>query len=200
MKKSEQKMQEILTFLDSYIKEFGYPPTYREISFGVKLKSINSIKEYLDRLEKSGYISRKNYKSRSIEIVKPKQNIVDFPVVGNVAAGQPILAEQNIEDYIAISKSLLGNVDPAEIFALKVRGDSMIDAGINDGDLVIVHSQNTVENGEIVVAMLGDGATVKYFYKQQNKIILKPANELYRPIESDNVNIVGKVIGLLRKM
>ncbi len=201
MKKSEQKMQDILSFIENYTKSYGYPPTYREISVGVKLKSINSIKKYLDRLENLGYISRKNFKSRSIELVKQKQETVNFPILGRVAAGQPIFAEQNIEDYLTISKVLIGNLDETALFALRVDGDSMIEAGINNGDLAIVHHQNSVENGEIAVAMVEDRATVKYFFKEKDKIILQPANVLYKPIESkNNITIVGKVVAILRKI
>ena len=201
MKKSEQKMQDILSFIENYTKSYGYPPTYREISVGVKLKSINSIKKYLDRLENLGYISRKNFKSRSIELVKQKQETVNFPILGQVAAGQPILAEQNIENYLTISKVLIGNLDETALFALRVDGDSMIEAGINNGDLAIVHYQSSVENGEIAVVMVEDRATVKYFFKEKDKIILRPANELYKPIErKDNITIVGKVVAILRKI
>ena len=201
MKKSEQKMQDILSFIENYTKNYGYPPTYREISVGVKLKSINSIKKYLDRLENLGYISRKNFKSRSIELVKQKQETVNFPILGQVAAGQPILAEQNIENYLTISKVLIGNLDETALFALRVDGDSMIEAGINNGDLAIVHYQSSVENGEIAVVMVEDRATVKYFFKEKDKIILRPANELYKPIErKDNITIVGKVVAILRKI
>ena len=201
MKKSEQKMQDILSFIENYTKNYGYPPTYREISVGVKLKSINSIKKYLDRLENLGYICRKNFKSRSIELVKQKQETVNFPILGQVAAGQPILAEQNIENYLTISKVLIGNLDETALFALRVDGDSMIEAGINNGDLAIVHYQSSVENGEIAVVMVEDRATVKYFFKEKDKIILRPANELYKPIErKDNITIVGKVVAILRKI
>ncbi len=201
MKKSEQKIQDILSFIENYTKNYGYPPTYREISVGVKLKSINSIKKYLDRLENLGYISRKNFKSRSIELVKQKQETVNFPILGQVAAGQPILAEQNIENYLTISKVLIGNLDETALFALRVDGDSMIEAGINNGDLAIVHYQSSVENGEIAVVMVEDRATVKYFFKEKDKIILRPANELYKPIErKDNITIVGKVVAILRKI
>ena len=201
MKKSEQKIQDILSFIENYTKNYGYPPTYREISVGVKLKSINSIKKYLDRLENLGYISRKNFKSRSIELVKQKQETVNFPILGQVAAGQPILAEQNIENYLTISKVLIGNLDETALFALRVDGDSMIEAGINNGDLAIVHYQSSVENGEIAVVMVEDRATVKYFFKEKDKLILRPANELYKPIErKDNITIVGKVVAILRKI
>ncbi len=200
MKKSEQKMQDILTFIEEYTKNSGYPPTYREISANVNLKSINSVKKYLDRLELSGYIKKSGFKSRSIDLVKQEIPTVNFPVVGRVAAGQPILAEQNIEDRLVISSSLIGNYDDSLLFALKVRGDSMIDAGINDGDLAIVHSQNTVENGEIAVAMVEDKATVKYFYKTKDKISLHPANALYKPIEGKNISVIGKVVAIIRKI
>ncbi len=200
MKKSEQKMQDILNFMQKYIEDFGYPPTYREISVGVRLKSINSIKEYLDRLESNGYIKRQNSKSRSIEIVKPKQNSINLPIVGEVAAGQPILAEQNIENYISMSKTLIGNYDDNSLFALHVHGDSMIESGINNGDLAIVHAQNDAENGEIVVALIEEGATVKYFFKEKNGIRLQPANQLYQPIFGKNITVLGKVVAIVRKI
>lgn len=200
MKKSEQKMQDILNFMQKYIEDFGYPPTYREISVGVRLKSINSIKEYLDRLESNGYIKRQNSKSRSIEIVKPKQNSINLPIIGEVAAGQPILAEQNIENYISMSKTLIGNYDDNSLFALHVYGDSMIESGINNGDLAIVHAQNDAENGEIVVALIEEGATVKYFFKEKNGIRLQPANQLYQPIFGKNITVLGKVVAIVRKI
>ena len=154
MKKSEQKLSDILSFLDSYINDNGFPPSYREIANGVKLKSINSVKDYLDRLENMGLIKKQSTKNRCIEIVKNKKEIIDMPIVGQVAAGQPILAEQNIEDFVSVSSSFFNINNVKNTFMLKVKGDSMIELGINSGDYVIVNSQNTASNGEIVVAMI----------------------------------------------
>lgn len=195
MKKSEQKLSDILSFLDSYINDNGFPPSYREIANGVKLKSINSVKDYLDRLENMGLIKKQSTKNRCIEIVKNKKEIIDMPIVGQVAAGQPILAEQNIEDFVSVSSSFFNINNVKNTFMLKVKGDSMIELGINSGDYVIVNSQNTASNGEIVVAMIDGNATVKTFYKENNTIRLQPANSLYSPIYCAEAQILGKVVG-----
>lgn len=201
MKKSEQKLLDILSFLQDYIQSNGFPPSYREISAGVNLKSINSVKHYLDLLENRGLIKKHSTKNRCIEIVNNfKQETIDLPIVGQVAAGEPILAEQNVEDFISISSSFFNIKNKNNIFVLKVKGDSMIEIGINDGDYVIANSQNIANNGDIVVAMIDGNATVKSFYKEKDIIKLQPANALYSPIFSKDAVIVGKVIGVMRKM
>jgi repressor LexA len=202
MKKSEQQLDNILSFLDSYISSNGFSPSYREISEGVKLKSTNSVKEYLDILEQRNLIKRQPTKNRTIEIVgKNKTEVVNLPIIGQVAAGQPILAEQNIEDFVSISSSFFGvNDSNNKLFILKVKGDSMIEVGINDGDYVVSRSQNVANNGEIVVAMIDGNATVKTFYKEENQIRLQPANSNYSPIYSTEVQLLGKVVGVIRRM
>ena len=201
MKKSEQKLEEILKYLSEYTEQFGYAPSYREIANGVQLKSTNSVKNYLDILAQRGKITRSDLKSRTVEVVATKnQNVTSVPVIGQVAAGIPILAEQNIEYYIPLSNAFFGYSDHSKMYILKIKGDSMVEAGINCGDYAICYSQNVAENGDIVVAMIDDSATIKYFYKESNRIRLQPANQLYSPIYSDNVQILGKVVGILRKV
>lgn len=202
MKKSEKKINEILEYLEDFIHEHGYSPSYREISKAVNLKSTNSIKEYLDILEQQQLIRRQPTKNRTIEITsRPKQEVIDLPVVGQVAAGVPILAEQNIEDTISISGSFFGVKDNKSnnLFVLKVKGESMIEVGINDGDFVVANSQNVAENGEIVVAMIDGSATVKTFYRESTRIRLEPANSQFSPIYSRDVTILGKVVGVIRR-
>lgn len=203
MKKSEKKMLDILAFLDSYANNYGYSPSYREIAKNVGLKSTNSVKAYLDILEQRSLIKRQPTKYRTIEISgKQKNNTIELPIVGQVAAGAPILAEQNIEDTFSISSSFFGI--PAKshqsLFALKVKGQSMIDKGIFDGDIVISVMQNTARNGEIVVAMIDGNATVKTFYKEPTFVRLQPANNAYRPIFADDLTILGKVVGVIRRI
>ncbi len=201
MKKSEQKLKEILEYLIDYTKENSYSPSYREIASAVGLKSTNSVKEYLDILENNGSIIRQNLKSRTIEVVDNRAGkIVSLPIVGQVAAGTPILAEQNIEDYISISNSFFNITDTSKLFVLRVKGDSMIDIGINNGDFAIGYSQNTAENGDIVIAMIDNSATVKIYKKENNVIKLQPANSLYQPIVSKDITILGKVVGIIRRM
>ena len=203
MKKSEQKILDILNYLDDFISNHGFSPSYREISVAVGLKSTNSIKEYLDILESRNLIKRQTNKNRTIEILnKPKQETIDLPVIGQVAAGTPILAEQNIEDTISISSSFFGLKENSKqnLFILKVKGESMIELGINDGDYVVAKSQNVAENGEIVVAMIDGNATVKTFFREQNRIRLEPANKLFTPIYTNSATILGKVVGVMRRI
>ena len=203
MKKSEEKLINILAYIDDYINNNGFPPSYREIAKGVGLKSINSIKKYLDTLEKRGLIKKQATKNRCIEVVSRQKNeTIDLPIIGQVAAGQPILAEQNIEDFISISSSFFGVQDNLQnkLFILKVRGLSMIELGINDGDYVVARTQNVAENGEVVVAMIDGNATVKTYFKEPEYIRLQPANEAYSPIYTNDVQILGKVVGVIRRM
>ena len=202
MKKSEQKLIDILSFLEKYISSNGFSPSYREISEGVNLKSTNSVKEYLDILEQRNLIKRQPTKNRTIEITgRPKTEVVNLPIIGQVAAGQPILAEQNIEDFVSISSSFFGACDSNnKLFLLKVKGDSMIEAGINDGDFVVSRSQNVANNGEIVVAMIDGNATVKTFYKEPSRVRLQPENSNYSPIYSTEVQLLGKVVGVIRRI
>lgn len=196
------KQQEILEYIKQTILKKGYPPAVREICEAVHLKSTSSVHSHLESLEKNGYIRRDPTKPRTIEIIDDcfnltRREVVNVPLIGTVAAGQPILAEENIENYFPIPAEMLPN---AETFMLNVKGDSMINAGIFNGDQVLVSQQNTAHNGELVVALVDDSATVKRFYKENGHYRLQPENDAYEPIIVDEVEILGKVIGLLRMM
>ena len=180
----------------------GYPPAVREICEAVHLKSTSSVHSHLETLEKNGYIRRDPTKPRTIEILDDdfaltRREMVNVPVIGTVAAGMPILAEENIEDYMPIPVEMLPN---KEVFMLKVKGESMIDAGIFNNDRVIVAKQDTAMNGEMVVALVEDSATVKTFYKEDGHFRLQPENASMDPIIVNDVQILGKVIGLFRMM
>ena len=196
------KQKEILDFIKSEILNKGYPPAVREICEAVNLKSTSSVHSHLETLEKNGYIRRDPTKPRTIEILDDdfaltRRELVNVPVIGTVAAGVPILAEQNIEDYLPIPAEILPN---KEVFMLKVKGNSMIEAGIYNGDKVIVAKQPNAENGDKVVALVDDSATVKTFYKENGHFRLQPENSSMDPIILDQVEILGKVIGLFRMM
>lgn len=200
--KITDKQREILEYIKETILAKGYPPAVREICEAVHLKSTSSVHSHLETLEKNGYIRRDPTKPRTIEILDDdfaltRREMVQVPIIGTVAAGMPILAEENIEDYMPIPAEMLPN---KEIFMLKVKGESMIEAGIYNNDKVIVAKQPTAENGDKVVALLDDGATVKTFYKEQGHIRLQPENASMDPIIVDDVQILGKVIGLFRMM
>lgn len=201
------RQQSILDYIQEYSLANGYPPTYREIGKKFNISSTFGVKRHIDALVKKGYISNETKTSRTISILdealnKSRQfldNMIGIPVVGRVAAGQPLLAEQNIESNMMLDAGLVNN--RTGCFGLKVRGDSMINAGILEGDLVIVSPQPDAVNGDIVVALLHDEATMKKFEVKENKIYLVPENEKYKPIEVDNVeefSIIGKVIGVFR--
>ena len=200
--KISKKQQEILDYLKEEILSRGYPPTVREICEKVGLKSTSSVHSHLSTLERNGYIRRDPTKPRAIEICDDSFQMVrtemaSLPVVGNVAAGQPILAQENIESYFPIPAEIL----PAgESFALRVRGESMINAGIFDGDLLFVSSCSTARNGEIIVALIDDSATVKTFDKENGHIRLQPENDTMEPIIVDQCIILGKVFGVFRTM
>lgn len=194
------KQKEILEYIKSQILERGFPPSVREICEAVGLKSTSSVHAHLERLEKNGFIKRDPTKPRAIEILDDDFNLtrremVNVPIIGKVAAGQPILAQENIEDYFPIPAERMPN---KKTFLLKVKGESMINAGILDGDLVLVEENNTAENGEMVVALIDDGATVKTFYKEEGIVRLQPENDFMDPIIIKNVCILGKVIGVMR--
>jgi len=196
------KQQEILEYIKKTILQKGYPPAVREICEAVHLRSTSSVHAHLETLEKNGYIRKDPTKPRTIEIVDDtfnltRREIANIPVIGRVAAGQPILAEENITDYFPIPVDLLPN---EETFMLKVKGDSMINAGIFNGDSIIVSRQRTASNGEIVVALVDDGATVKRFFKENGYYRLQPENDSMEPIIVNEVCILGKVIGLVRMM
>ncbi len=196
------KQQEILEYIKENILKKGYPPAVREICEAVHLKSTSSVHSHLESLEKNGYIRRDPTKPRAIEILDDtfgfaRREMVQVPVIGSVAAGQPILAEENIEEYFPIPANILPN---AETFMLHVHGESMINAGILDGDSVIVEQAKTARNGDIVVALIEDSATVKTFYKENGHFRLQPENDSMDPIIVNEVEILGKVIGLFRMM
>lgn len=200
--KVTEKQKEILEFIKETILSKGYPPAVREICEAVHLKSTSSVHSHLESLEKNGYIRRDPTKPRTIEILDDdfaltRREVVNVPVIGTVAAGTPILAEQNIEDYLPIPAEMLPN---KEVFMLKVKGNSMIEAGIYSGDKVIVAKQPDAENGDKVVALVDDSATVKTFYKENGHFRLQPENSTMDPIILDHVEILGKVIGLFRMM
>ncbi|MCI9103372.1 MAG: transcriptional repressor LexA [Lachnospiraceae bacterium] len=200
--KISAKQQEILEYIKETILKKGYPPAVREICEAVNLKSTSSVHSHLETLEENGYIRRDPTKPRAIEILDDhfnltRREVANIPLIGSVAAGQPILAQENIENYFPVPVDLIPN---QEAFILKVKGESMINAGILDGDHIIVAQQETADNGDIVVALLDDSATVKRFYREDSQIRLQPENDAMDPIYATDVQILGKVVGLLRFM
>ena len=198
--KISEKQKEILEYIKQEILKKGYPPAVREICEAVHLKSTSSVHSHLETLEKNGYIRRDPTKPRAIEIIDDTFNLtrremVNVPIIGNVAAGQPLLAVQNIESYFPIPAEYMPN---EETFMLKVKGESMINAGILDGDHILVERQSTASNGEIVVALVDDSATVKTYYKEDGHYRLQPENDTMEPIIVDDVQILGKVFGIFR--
>ena len=198
--KISKKQLEILEYIKSEILRIGYPPAVREICEAVNLKSTSSFHSHLETLEKNGYIRRDPTKPRAIEIIDDTFNLtrremVNVPIVGQVAAGEPILAEQNITNYFPIPIEFMPN---NETFLLTVKGESMINAGILDGDMVLVESTSVASNGEMVVALVDDSATVKTFYKEEGIYRLQPENDTMEPIIVSEVEILGKVIGVFR--
>lgn len=194
------KQLEILEYIKEQIIAKGYPPAVREICTAVNLKSTSSVHSHLETLEKNGYIRRDPTKPRAIEIIDDEFNLVrrevrNIPLLGHVAAGQPLFAEQNIESYFPM---LSDQLPSGNLFMLDVRGDSMINIGIYDGDKIIVQQTTTAQNGDIVVALVEDSATVKTYYKEDGRYRLQPENDTMDPIYVDNVIILGKVIGLYR--
>lgn len=195
------KQQEILDFIKSEINSKGYPPSVREICSAVGLKSTSTVHGHLDRLEKRGLIRRDPTKPRAIEVLDDylyQKEIINVPIVGSVAAGQPILAVENIEDNFPIPADFFPHKN--QMFMLQIKGQSMIGSGINDGDYIIVQQQSTASNGDIVVALIDDSATVKTFYKERDYIRLQPENPAMKPIIVDDCVILGKAVGLFRKM
>ena len=198
--KISEKQKEILEYIKQEILNKGYPPAVREICEAVHLKSTSSVHSHLETLEKNGYIRRDPTKPRAIEIMDDTFNLtrremVNVPVIGNVAAGQPLLAAQHIENYFPIPAEYIPN---QETFMLKVKGESMINAGILDGDHILVERQSTASNGEIVVALVDDSATVKTYYKEDGHYRLQPENDTMDPIIVDECSILGKVFGVFR--
>lgn len=211
------KEQRVFDYIKSYIDENGFPPAIREICKALDIKSTSTVHLYLDKLSKKGYIIKKNLKTRALKIADDKVekktekkvkvktedeiNSITVPLVGNVAAGAPILAEENIEDYIKVPTTFLRKTSSMQnVYMLKVKGESMIEVGIYDGDYIVVAEENSARNGEIVVALIEDEATVKTYYKEKDYIRLQPENKEMDPIIVRDVKILGKVIGLYRKM
>jgi len=201
------RQKDILDFIQQFAEANGYPPTYREIGKHFNIVSTFGVKRHIDALAKKGFIMVTSKTSRTIAVVNdelnkfknPNDNAIGLPIIGRVAAGYPILAEENIEGRLMLDSSLIGNKESC--FGLRVQGDSMINAGIFEGDLVIVSPQSTANNGDIIIALLHDEATLKKYERRNNKIYLVPENEKYKPIEVDNneeFSIIGKVIGVFR--
>jgi len=198
--KISKKQLEILEYIKAQILERGFPPAVREICEAVSLKSTSSVHSHLETLEKNGYIRRDPTKPRAIEILDDtfnltRREVVNVPLVGRVAAGEPLLAQENIENYFPIPMEFMPN---KQTFMLTVKGESMINAGILDGDMVLVEQDHTASNGDMVVALVEDGATVKTFYKEEGVYRLQPENDYMEPIIVKEVSILGKVIGVFR--
>ena len=198
--KISDKQREILEYIKAEILNKGYPPAVREICEAVKLKSTSSVHAHLETLEKNGYIRRDPTKPRAIEIVDENFNLtrremVNVPIVGRVAAGEPILAVENIENYFPIPAEFMPN---EQTVILQVQGESMVNAGILDGDYILVEQQTTANDGDMVVALVDDSATVKTFYKENGYYRLQPENDFMEPIIVSDVMIMGKVIGTFR--
>ena len=198
--KISAKQQEILDYIKDEILKKGYPPTVREICETVSLKSTSSVHSHLETLEKNGYIRRDPTKPRAIEICDDsfqmiRTEMVNLPIIGQVAAGMPILAEENVESYFPVPAEL---VPHGESFILNVKGDSMINAGIYSGDKIFVNACSSARNGDMVVALIDDSATVKTFYKEEGHIRLQPENDTMEPIIVDDCQILGKVFGVFR--
>lgn len=199
--KISSKQREILEYIKSEILSRGYPPAVREICEAVNLKSTSSVHSHLETLEKNGFIRRDPTKPRAIEICDDNFQMVrtetaSLPVIGTVAAGTPILAEENIDSYFPVPAEIIPNGEPS--FVLKVKGDSMINAGIFNGDQIFVQQCNTARNGDLIVALVDDSATVKTFYKEKDHIRLQPENDDMAPIIVDDCQILGKVFGVFR--
>ena len=215
------RQKAVLTFISSSIEERGYPPTLREIGEHMGIRSTNGVNDHLKALEKKGYLEREDLKSRALRPIGPlglpdspgsidpavmSGALVEVPILGRVAAGEPILAIEQAEDTVKVDRFFLGPSNVGrEVFALKVKGDSMIEAGIFDGDFIFVKKQLTANRGDIVVAMINDEATVKYYHPEGEQIVFKPANHRLQPIivrkrDWKTVNLIGLVVGVYRRM
>ena len=200
-----KRQQEIFDFIKKYSAKYGYPPTVRDIGKAVGLGSPSTVHAHLANLEKIGLLRRDPTKPRAIELLDRAADAVKsvvggtggLPLVGNVAAGQPILAEENIEEYVDVP-ALAGGADGE--YVLRVRGDSMVDAGILEGDFVVVRPQDTAKDGEIIVALVGEEATVKRFFREDDHVRLQPENETLEPIRSREVRVLGRVVGVFRQV
>ena len=189
------KTQEVYDFIASYIEDNRYPPTIREIGDKLNLDSTSSVVYHLKKLEKEGKIVRDDKKNRAIELTQNVGNSIVLPIVGEIAAGQPILAEEQDMDKLLISENFFSG---SNLFVLKVKGESMIEVGILDGDYVVINKQNIASNGEIVACLIENEATVKRFYKENGMFRLQPENSSMMPIYTTNLQILGKVVGLIR--
>lgn len=197
MRSAQENQQKILDFIKMEIEQKGYPPSVREICAGVGLKSTSTVHAHLNHLEQQGLIRRDSTKPRALEVIDGTQaRGRSVPLVGKVTAGLPILAIENIEDYLVLPQDRFGR---DELFGLRVQGESMIEAGILDGDVIVVRPQNNAENGEIVVAMIEDEATVKRIYYEKKRVRLQPENRFMEPIYAENAQVIGKVVALFRQ-
>ena len=197
------RQRQVLDFISDSIRKRGFPPTLREIGSHFGIRSTNGVNDHLRALEKKGYLHREDLKSRALRPLQTEDQFVEVPVLGRVAAGQPMLAVQNYEDTVRVDRFFIGQ--SREVFALRVKGDSMIEAGILDGDYVFIRKQLQATAGEIVVAMIGDEATVKRYYPEGDTIRFEPANAamsaiIVRKRDFRSVNLLGVVIGVYRKM
>ena len=196
-----KRQKEIFDFIRRYAAKHGYPPTVREIGAAVGLTSSSTVHAHLANLEKIGLLRRDPTKPRAIELLVEKARKAirgqGLPMVGQVAAGQPVLAEENIEDYVEVPEAIGGDEGD---YVLRVQGDSMRDAGILEGDYVVVKQSVEATDGEIVVALLGDEATVKRFYREKDRVRLQPANKAYKPIRTRDAQLLGRVVGVFRKV
>lgn len=194
-----EKQKEVYDFLKKYTEDKGYPPSVREICEAVSLRSTSTVHGHLKRLEKKGLIKRDPTKPRALEIAELsvyKKELIDIPIVGKVTAGVPILAVENIEDTFSMPINFIKNTN--DLFILNVCGESMIEAGIHDGDLAIIEKTESASNGDIVVALIENEATIKTFYKEKNHIRLQPENKTMSPIIVDDCKILGRLVGLYR--
>jgi len=201
VKDLSKRQREIFEFIGRYLKQHGYPPTVREIGKAVGLHSSSTVHAHLAKLESRGLLKRDPTKPRAIELLveRAKRAVrpAGMPLVGTVAAGTPVLAEENIEDYLQVPAVIGGETGD---FVLRIKGDSMVDVGILEGDYVVVRPSETAADGEIVVALIGEEATVKRFYREKDHVRLQPENVTMEPIRSDEVSIVGKVVGVFRRV
>lgn len=201
MSDGRDKQSEIYEFLKTYTESKGYPPSVREICEAVSLRSTSTVHGHLKRLEKKGMIKRDPSKPRALEIAElsmPKKEMINIPIIGKITAGLPILATENIEDTFTLPLEYIKH--DRELFALHVSGESMINAGINDNDLAIIESAQAAKNGDIVVALIDDSATIKRFFKEKDHIRLQPENDAMEPIIVDNCKILGKLVGIFRSI
>lgn len=206
MKKCNDKTEKLLNYINDYVRSNGYPPTMREMKKALDYKSISTVSYYLDRLQEEGLLKKSANKNRAIEVINTKpsdfmqkidpSDLIAIPILGKITAGEPILAVENCEEYFMVSPNMFRGED---LFMLTISGESMINAGIYNGDQVVLRQQSTANNGEIVAAMIDGMATVKRFYKEDGHYRLQPENDTMLPIYTDHVEILGKVIGLVRK-